>query len=31
VIDGKVTIKAPKDYIISDLLLNDFLKIGIAS
>jgi len=31
VIDGKVTIKAPKDNIISDLLLNDFLKIGIAS
>jgi ABC-type multidrug transport system ATPase subunit len=31
VIDGKVTIKAPKDHIISDLLLNDFFKIGIAS
>jgi ABC-type lipoprotein export system ATPase subunit len=31
VVDGKVSIKAPKDNIISDLLLNDFLKIGIAS
>jgi ABC-type multidrug transport system ATPase subunit len=31
VVDGKVTISAPKDLIISDLLLNDFVKIGIAS
>jgi ABC-type multidrug transport system ATPase subunit len=31
VVDGKVTINAPKDQIISDLLLNDFLKTGIAS
>jgi len=31
VVDGKVTINAPKDLIISDLLLNDFVKIGIAS
>jgi len=31
VADGKVSVKAPKDNIISDLLLNDFLKIGIAS
>jgi ABC-type lipoprotein export system ATPase subunit len=31
VVDGKVSIKAPEDNIISDLLLNDFLKIGIAS
>jgi ABC-type multidrug transport system ATPase subunit len=31
VVDGKVTINAPKDQIISDLLLNDFVKIGIAS
>jgi ABC-type lipoprotein export system ATPase subunit len=29
--DGKVSTKAPKDHIISDLLLNDFLKVGIAS
>jgi len=31
VVDGKVTRNAPKDLIISDLLLNDFVKIGIAS
>jgi len=31
VVDGKVTISAPKDLIISDLLLNDFVKIGIVS
>jgi ABC-type multidrug transport system ATPase subunit len=31
IIDGKLSTKAPKDNIISDLLLNDFLKIGIAS
>jgi ABC-type multidrug transport system ATPase subunit len=31
VVDGKITVKAPKDHIISDLLLNDFFKIGIAS
>ena len=31
VVDGKVTITAPKEQIISDLLLNDFVKIGIAS
>jgi ABC-type multidrug transport system ATPase subunit len=31
VVDGKVTINAPKDLIISDLLLNDFVKIGIVS
>jgi len=31
VVDGKVTREAPKDLIISDLLLNDFVKIGIAS
>jgi len=31
VVDGKVTKNAPKDLIISDLLLNDFVKIGIAS
>jgi len=31
VVDGKVTRSAPKDLIISDLLLNDFVKIGIAS
>lgn len=31
VIDGKVTKIAPKDHIISELLLNDFFKIGIAS
>lgn len=29
--DGRVTVKALKDNIISDLLLNDFFKIGIAS
>lgn len=31
IVDGKVSIKAPKDHIISYLLQNDFLKIGIAS
>jgi len=31
VVDGKVTKNAPKDSIMSDLLLNDFVKIGIAS
>jgi len=31
VIDGKITAHAPKDEILSDLLLNDFIKIGIAS
>jgi len=31
IVDGKLSAKAPKDNIISDLLLNDFLKIGIAS
>jgi len=29
--DGKVTINAPKDNVVTDLLTNDFLKIGIAS
>jgi ABC-type multidrug transport system ATPase subunit len=29
--DGKVTMSAPKDHIINDLLYNDFLKVGIAS
>jgi ABC-type lipoprotein export system ATPase subunit len=31
VVNGKVTVKAQKDHIINDLLLNDFFKIGIAS
>jgi len=31
VVDGKVTRIAPKDSILSDLLLNDFVKIGIMS
>jgi ABC-type multidrug transport system ATPase subunit len=31
VTDGKVTMSAPKDQIINDLLYNDFLKVGIAS
>ena len=31
IVDGMVRVKAPKDQIISDLLLNDFIKIGIAS
>ncbi|MDR1839068.1 MAG: ATP-binding cassette domain-containing protein [Treponema sp.] len=31
IVDGEVSIKAPKDHIISDLLLTDFLNIGIAS
>ncbi|MDR0324193.1 MAG: ATP-binding cassette domain-containing protein [Treponema sp.] len=31
VIDGKVTVTAPKDSIISELLINDFFNIGIAS
>jgi len=29
--DGKLSVNAPKDHIVNDLLLNDFLKIGIAS
>lgn len=29
--DGRVPVKASKDHIITDLLLNDFFKIGIAS
>jgi ABC-type lipoprotein export system ATPase subunit len=29
--EGKVKVKASKDHIITDLLLNDFFKIGIAS
>jgi hypothetical protein len=29
--DGMVSVKAPKDNIIGDLLINDFFKIGIAS
>jgi len=29
--NGKVSVKASKDHIITDLLLNDFFKIGIAS
>ncbi|MCL2800180.1 MAG: ATP-binding cassette domain-containing protein [Treponema sp.] len=31
VLEGKIHACAPKDEIISDLLLNDFIKIGIAS
>jgi len=31
IVDGKVSVKAPKDHIISDLLLNDFFNMGIAS
>jgi len=31
IVDGEVSIRAPKDKIISDLLLTDFLNIGIAS
>jgi len=31
IVDGEVSMKAPKDNIISDLLLNDFLSVGIAS
>jgi len=31
IIDGKLEICSPKDKIITDLLLKDFLKIGIAS
>ena len=31
IVDGKVSAMAPKDEIISDLLLNDFLKVGVAS
>jgi len=31
IVDGRVSAMAPKDNIISELLLNDFLKIGIAS
>ncbi|MCL2719866.1 MAG: ATP-binding cassette domain-containing protein [Treponema sp.] len=29
--DGKVSVISPKDHILSDLLLNDFFKVGIAS
>ncbi|MDR3020956.1 MAG: ATP-binding cassette domain-containing protein [Treponema sp.] len=31
VIDGKISINAPKEEVVSELLLKDFLKIGIAS
>ena len=31
IIDGKLSVMSPKEDIISDLLLNDFLKVGIAS
>ena len=31
VVDGKITVKSKKDHIISELLFNDFFKIGIAS
>ncbi|MCL2809144.1 MAG: ATP-binding cassette domain-containing protein [Treponema sp.] len=31
VVDGRITTKAPMDHILSDLLLNDFFKVGIAS
>jgi ABC-type multidrug transport system ATPase subunit len=31
IVDGKVTMSAPKDHIINDLLYNDFLKVGIIS
>jgi len=31
IVDGEVSMKAPKDSIISDLLIHDFLNIGIAS
>jgi ABC-type multidrug transport system ATPase subunit len=31
IVDGKVSVKSPKDNIVTDLLLKDFLKIGIAS
>jgi ABC-type lipoprotein export system ATPase subunit len=31
IVDGKVTINAPKDLVMSDLSLNDFIKIGIGS
>ncbi|MCL2214242.1 MAG: ATP-binding cassette domain-containing protein [Treponema sp.] len=31
IVDGKVTANAPKEMIIGDLLMNDFLKVGIAS
>jgi ABC-type multidrug transport system ATPase subunit len=31
VIDGQVSVKEPKDRIISELLLSDIFKIGIAS
>jgi len=31
IVDGKVSIKAPKDNIVTELLQHDFLKIGIAS
>ena len=30
-VDGKITANAPKEMIIGDLLMNDFLKVGIAS
>ena len=31
IIDGKVSVKSPKDQIIGDLMLSDIFKIGIAS
>jgi ABC-type lipoprotein export system ATPase subunit len=31
IIDGKMSVKAPKDQIIGDLMLSDIFKIGIAS
>jgi ABC-type multidrug transport system ATPase subunit len=31
IIDGRLSVSEPKDQIVSDLLLKDFLKIGIAS
>jgi len=31
IIDGKLSVMSPKEDIVSDLLLNDFLKIGVAS
>jgi hypothetical protein len=31
VVDGKVSVKAPKDHAIGDLLLSDIFKLGIIS
>jgi ABC-type sugar transport system ATPase subunit len=31
IVDGKVSVKAPTDHAISDLMLSDIFKIGIAS